>query len=170
MSSDNLTTLSPFNTPLEIGLRTLCLLTEAYPLPQSLNRLVVFDYLTIHSDDMPSGPAGLHPKTPYRSGELLVRRESLQKGLLLYHSRGLIARRYTAEGVFYSATESSASFLDSLQTEYTQLLRNRASWVVSEFNTYTDAELSSLVRDHIGVWGAEFEMESVLWAEGREPQ
>jgi hypothetical protein len=53
---------APFNSAVEIGLRSLCLLTAAFPAAYSLQRLVVFDYLLVHSDDMPGGPPGLHPQ------------------------------------------------------------------------------------------------------------
>ncbi len=79
----------PFNGPIEIGLRAVVVLCEAYLQAMSLQRLVIFDYLMVHSDDLPNGPPGLHPKTPRRSGELLVRRQVLQDGLLLFQSRGL---------------------------------------------------------------------------------
>ena len=75
--------LEPFNGPVEIGLRTLVILCEAYPEPMSLQRLILFDYLIVHSDDLPDGPAGLHPQTPHRSGELLIRRNLLQDGIAL---------------------------------------------------------------------------------------
>ena len=153
---------APFNGPVEIGLRALAMLTESFPAACSLQRLVVYDYLVVHSDDVPGGPPGLHPKTPHRGAELLVRRAVLERGLLLYQSRGLIGRQYTEGGVMFAATERSASFLDVLNSPYLQLLRERAAWVMSEFGERTDEALSSIVREHIGEWGAEFEMESVL--------
>lgn len=158
--------VAPFNGPVEIGLRSLAILCEAYPATYSLQRLVVFDYLVVHSDDIPEGPSGLHPKTPQRSGELLVRREALQQGLLLYMSRGLIGRHYEAAGVAFAATESTGGFLDALTADYVANLRARSVWVVQTFGTTTDAELTQLVREHLGDWGAEFEMESVLWEDG----
>ena len=42
----------------------------------------------------------------------------------------------------------------------------RAAWLVGTFGQIPDAELEDLVRKHIGKWGAEFAMESVLWEEG----
>jgi len=81
--------IAPFNGPIEIGLRAISILNDAYPSGYSLQRLIIFDYLSVHSDDISGGPTGLHPKTPHRSGELLVRRDVLQKGLLLYMGRGL---------------------------------------------------------------------------------
>lgn len=158
--------VAPFNGPIEIGLRALCILNDAYPKAYSVQRLVVFDYLVVHSDDLPNGPNGLHPKTPHRSGELLVRRGALQRGLLLYQSRGLIEQHYEENGIFYSASDRSAGFLEVLRSEYASDLRNRAAWVVDEFGDTSDDALARLVREHLGEWGAEFTMESVLWTEG----
>jgi hypothetical protein len=157
--------VSPFNGPVEIGLRALCVLTTAFPAAYALQRLVVFDYFLVHSDDIEGGPEGLHPKTPHRGGEILVRRGVIQDGLTLYESRGLIERVYKDGGIFFAATDKSADFLDTLSTEYLKALRERADWVVDSFGLLDDAELDAMVRDRIGMWGAEFSMESVLWTE-----
>ena len=109
--------LSPFNSPTEIGLRALAVLNDAFPATYSLQRLIIFDYLIVHSDDVPGGPTGLHPKTPRRMGELFVRRGVLQEGLLLYQSRGLLETEFKPDGVFFTATERSAAFLDALSAE-----------------------------------------------------
>lgn len=157
--------VSPFNGPVEIGLRALCVLTSAFPVAYALQRLVVFDYFLVHSDDIDGGPVGLHPKTPLRGGEILVRRGVIQDGLTLYESRGLVERVYKDGGIFFATTDKSGDFLDTLSTEYLAGLRDRADWVVDSFGALDDAELDAMVRDHIGTWGAEFAMESVLWTE-----
>ena len=157
--------VSPFNGPVEIGLRALCVLTTAFPGTYALQRLVVFDYFLVHSDDIDGGPEGLHPRTPHRGGEILVRRGVIQEGLTLYESRGLIERIYKDGGIFFAATDKSADFLDTLSTEYLKGLRERADWVVDSFGLLDDADLAAMVRDRIGTWGAEFSMESVLWTE-----
>lgn len=155
----------PFNGPVEIGLRAMCVLTAAYPASYSLQQLVVFDYLVIHSDDLPGGPAGLHPQTPLRGGEILVRRGVLQEGLALYESRRLIERTYRDGGIFFSATDTSAGFLDSLRTEYIAGLRSRADWLIDRYGLLNESEITAMVRERIGTWGAEFTMESVLMEE-----
>lgn len=166
MTAENPTRfITPFNGPVEIGLRALCVLTAAFPSLYALQHLVVFDYLLVHSDDMPGGPAGLHPKTPHRGGEILVRRCVLQDGLALYESRGLIERAYKGGGIFFMATDKSAGFLDALGSEYLKGLRVRSDWVFNNFGLLNDAELDAMVRERIGDWGAEFTMESVLWEE-----
>lgn len=50
--------VSPFNGPVEIGLRALCVLTTAFPAAYALQRLVIFDYFLVHSDDIEGGPRG----------------------------------------------------------------------------------------------------------------
>lgn len=156
---------NPFNGAVEIGLRALTILNDAHPDVYSLQKLTIFDYLIVHSDDMPGGPSGLHPKTPHRSGELFVRRRALESGLLLYQSRALVERVFTVNGVFYRATEGSAAFLDALDSKYAIELRQRSAWLVRTLGAMDDAELQALVQRHLGEWGAEFELESVLWTE-----
>ena len=157
--------VSPFNGAVEIGLRALCVLTTVFPAAYALQRLVVFDYFLVHSDDIEGGPKGLHPRTPHRGGEILVRRGVLQEGLTLYESRGLVERIYKDGGIFFAATDKAADFLDTLSTEYLKGLRERADWVVDSFGLLDDGELDAMVRERIGTWGAEFSMESVLWTE-----
>ncbi len=168
MTTETTKAVTPFNGPVEIGLRALSVLSEAYPDAYSLERLVIFDYFLVHSDDVPGGPTGLHPQTPYRSGELMVRRGVLQDGLLLYQSRGLLDRHYTESGVLLAATERSAAFLDVLETEYAIGLRERASWLVAAYGAIDETELEQIVHEHVGEWGAEFAMESVLWSEDQQ--
>lgn len=156
------TIMVPFNGSIEIGLRALVVLNEAFPAAYSLQRLVVYDYLMVHSDDIPDGPVGLHPRTPHRGSELLVRRSIVEEGLLLYQSRGLLERQYTEGGLMFAATEKSAAFLDVLNSIYFVHLRERAVWLVETFREFNDTKLLQVTNEHVGEWGAEFEMESVL--------
>lgn len=152
----------PFNSPVEVGLRALVVLTASHPRGHGLHRLTVLDYLVVHSDDAPDGPPGLHPQTPYRAGELLLRRGVLEQGLLLYQSRGLVERRFEPDGVFYAATDGAAAFLDVFTGGYVKLLRDRATWVTEHFSSISDDTLFEHVDGWIGEWGAEFTQVSVL--------
>lgn len=153
---------NPFNSPVEVGLRAMVVLTASYPVAHSLQRLTVLDYLVVHSDDVPDGPRGLHPRTPYRAGELLLRRGVLEEGLLLYASRALVERRFERDGVFYAATEGTASFLDVLTGQYVHALRDRAAWLIARFESVSDDAFFKLVNGWVGEWGAEFTGTSLL--------
>src|SRR5258708_5507324 len=84
-----------FNTPVESGLRSLFVLEAVRPSGCDLQRLIIYDYFLVHSADVPSGPASLHPATPMRSGELLVRRKLIEAGLNVLMRKGLVEKSFT---------------------------------------------------------------------------
>ncbi len=147
---------SPFNSALETGLRSLAILAEACPDPFDLQRLLYFDYLVVHSSDA-DGPASLHPSTPLRNGELLVRRGLIERGLLLFISRGLIERNASGDGISYVAAEAAGPFLECLGSAYSRTLRKRASWAVGKFGVLDDDELKSYFDARFERWTREFQ-------------
>lgn len=145
-----------FNTPLECGLRSAAILLAAFPRTYDLQRLVYYDYLTVHSGDVEGGPPSIHPPTPHRSGEILVRRSLVQQGLTLMMHRMVVEQVFTARGIEYSAGDYSVVFLDMLTTDYCSLLRDRAGWVVEYFHEMTDERLGNYIRSRWTCWGGEF--------------
>jgi hypothetical protein len=156
MMQNNKTSVMLFNSPLESGLRTLVLLTHAYPKSYDLQRLISLDYLIIHSEDA-GGSTSVHPPTPLRSGELLVKRKLIEKGILLMLSRKLITRQLTKKGIYYKANDASSAFLDSLKSEYVWALRDVVDWVIENYGDKTDGQLESFFKKHLDKWGREFE-------------
>ncbi|MGI8547321.1 MAG: ABC-three component system middle component 2 [Gemmatimonadaceae bacterium] len=149
-----------FSTPLEIGLRALFVLA-ALPGPVDLQRLVVLDYLLVHSGDA-GGPTSLHPATPHRGGEILVKRDLLQHGIRLMMSRDLAAMDLDADGIQYRATDLTIPFLAYLDGAYVDQLRARASWVTAAFGSTDEATLRLYVADHLDQWGGEFVTEAAV--------
>jgi hypothetical protein len=154
--------LNVFNTPLECGLRSVALLLAAYPLSCDLQRLVQYDYLIVHSGDVEGGPSSLHPATPHRSGELLVRRSLVQQGLDFMMQKQVVEQSFSEGGIRYIAAEYAAVFLGSLTSSYVGQLRERAEWVVGRFQGVTDDQLDEYMRMHWSEWGAEFVRESLF--------
>ena len=144
-----------FNSPLEAGVRSVALLLAAYPGVMDLQRLVVYDYLAVHSGDM-GGPPSLHPLLPFRSAELLVRRGLIERGLLLMMSRGLVERVVDATGVGYRADELAEIFMSTTTAPYLRSLARRASWVVETCGSLDDAALRRTVGRFFSDWVAEF--------------
>jgi hypothetical protein len=155
-------TAGPFNSPLECGLRGLVILVAASPASYDLQRLVFYDYLLVHSGDVPDGPASIHPATPLRSGEALVRRQWIEKGLILMISRELVKRSFAPEGLLYQASPLASPFLSYMEEPYTRELRERAAWVVKRFGEYTDQALLEFFRANLDRWGGEFIREELL--------
>lgn len=146
----------PFNSPLETGLRSLAILEAAFPNSYDLQRLVEMDYLVVHSADV-GGPDSLHAPLPLRAGELLVRRQLIERGLLLMMSKGLIERRAASDGIEYVAGETASPYLASLTAPYTLQLRERARWLVDNFAGFSTEEIRGLIRRFFEHWTSEFE-------------
>ena len=154
--------LGPFNSPLECGLRTLVLLSAAEPSACDLQRLIFYDYLLVHSGDVPDGPDSIHPPTPLRSGEALVRRHWIERGLLLMISRELVIRTFSENGIMYQASPLTATFLGYMQQPYTKKLQERAQWVIERFGAYSDHRLVEFFKANLDRWGGEFIREELL--------
>ena len=145
-----------FNGPVEVGLRSLAVLLEAYPEGLDLQRLVTLDYLVIHSGDVPGGPRSLHPPSPLRAGEVAVRRGLIEAGLHLYASHGLVSRALGSDGIQYVADDAVASFMDAMRSEYVGKLRERAEWAFATFGSLHDRELEQVLSASMGRWRTEF--------------
>ncbi|WP_160010469.1 ABC-three component system middle component 2 [Rhizobium sp. 18055] len=147
----------PFNSALETGVRTLTILAASFPSMHDLSRLVQYDYLVVHSGDAdPNGPSSLHPPLPMRSGELLVRRGLVERGLHLLLGRGLARRVFNERGVFYQAEEEAGAFLSNLRERYNLELQERADWVAQKFDELDDFELDEVIKSVFSAGTAQF--------------
>ena len=151
-----------FNSSIETGQRALVIITAGYPNQYDIGRLVFYDYLLVHSGDIPNAPESLHPETPHRSGEVLVRKPLIESGLKLMIARGLIDCNFTNQGISYCASEQAIPFLDVLNSIYIEKLKLRAQWLVTQFDDIPYEKLKQLFRENIDKWGGEFIYESVL--------
>jgi hypothetical protein len=142
------TAANPFNTPLETGIRLVILLTEAFPGLYSLDRLVMLDHILVHSGDF-GGPPSIHPASPYRIAEPYVRRELVQRSLVLFRSRALVEEIPTHEGFLWQAGEPAAPFVECLTTAYHALLRQSAKWTIENFGTASDIDLASAMGERV---------------------
>ena len=145
-----------FNGAVEIDMRAAMVLANAYPERLDLNRLVILDYIVVHSGDIPDGPPSLHPPTPLRAGEVSVRRGLLENGLHLLAMKGLVIRHLDESGITYSAQSEITAFLDALSSGYAHAVRDRAEWAVQRLNRLTDIQVRELFEESIGRWKTEF--------------
>jgi len=145
-----------FNSPLEVGLKAVSILAAAYPRTVDLQRLVAFDHLVVHTGDL-GGPNSLHPKVRLRSGELLVRRRLVERGVNLMISRNLIERRISADGIYFIAGEFSQTFLRNLTSGYVTSLRERAAWAIDRFADLDDDSFKKVIHSVFDRWREEFQ-------------
>jgi len=151
-----------FNSPLECGLRMLFVLQATSPAASDLQRLISYDYLLVHSGDVDNETSSLHPAVPFRSSELLVKRELVRHALDLMLARELVEKKLSKAGITYAASPLTAAFIDLLKSDYSAELRLRAEWVAARFGSMDDDDLNAFMAENIGKWGAEFEKMTAL--------
>lgn len=145
-----------FNSPFEVGLRAVTLLVGARPLAADVQKLVYLDYASVHSGDFEGGPASIHPATPARSSEFLSRRDTIEKGLLLMASRGLVDIVPSSEGILYKAADDALPFIDCLTCPYFERLRAAAKWAAADLARQSVENLGRLFSQRAIRWGSEF--------------
>lgn len=147
---------TPFNSPLEIGIRCLTLLNSSFPEGLDINRLVDFDYLLVHSGDV-GGPKSLHPPIPLRTGEIIIKRKLIQRALLLMINKNLVLRKATSNGIEYFLAENGRPFIMSLTSEYVNKLKDRAAWVLEEYGSASDQTMRTLISKFFDQWTTNFQ-------------
>ncbi|MFF4026304.1 ABC-three component system middle component 2 [Nocardia elegans] len=146
---------SPFNSPLEVGVRVLMILVEGYPRSLDINSLVLLDHGVLHSADL-GGPDSLHPPLPIRAGELGVKRETIEAGLELMLRVGLAEMSASAGGVEFRAGDEALNFIRILDSRYARALHDRVVWVVQRFDDLSDNVLRRQMRAVFDSWSEEF--------------
>ncbi|GLQ93426.1 ABC-three component system middle component 2 [Dyella acidisoli] len=145
-----------FNTPFELGLRMVYLLTALRPGGADLQKLVLLDYAIVYSKDV-GGPESLHTPVPFRNGELFSRRERIEQGLYLMSTRGLVEVVLDEGGMTYIAGPSSFTMIGSMTSKYWRDLEVRCQWASAQFGQASSAELLEEFASHGHLWGAEIE-------------
>lgn len=149
--------ISAFNSPLETGLRSLYILTSDIEKSYDLQQLLAFDHFVVHTGDFEGAPNSLHPSVPSRNGELIIRRNLVEQGLLLMESKNLIKRLATSEGFSYQAEEFSVVLLERFSSPYLTKLRHRSDWVVRYYSNLGDNVFKVVFEKAFDRWASEFQ-------------
>ena len=154
MTSKN-KSLKLFNMPIEVGVRSLMILFANSDKVFDLEKLMYFDYLSLHTSDI-GGPASIHASIPNRGIQVYSKKELIKKGLLILLSKELIDFKPTNEGFMYGINEAGKIFLSLFQTKYFKELMTRIEWVSLKYGSYPNSEIKRLIDLNIGKWGSEF--------------
>lgn len=148
----------PFNSTLETGIRALVVLEAFYPRHCDLMEMTCFDHLIVHTGDIDGQdvPESLHPDLPNRTGELMVRRQLVERSLRMMQQMHLIDVFETESGIEFCASEEAPSYVDLLQAPYSLALKERARWMADHFAQQESVEIRKLIGGRVGRWTAEF--------------
>jgi len=145
-----------FNSPFELGVRMVYLLSSLQPAGADLQKLVLLDYAIVYSDDL-GGPPSLHTPVPHRGCEYLSRRDLIAQALYLMSTRGLVGVTTDRAGVTYFAGHTARSMVRALTSPYLRELENRCRWAALAFSALDSQEMTRQFAQQGHLWGAEFE-------------
>lgn len=151
--------MSVLNIPLEVGMRALLLLVEAYPTSLDLNRLVLLDHALVHSADL-EGPDSVHPALPLRAGELGIKRRLVEQGIQAMIRVHMVDVELRGGGIEFRASEGSDAFVRMLESRHSRKLSSTAEWVVETFGELPEDDLRQRMSSALGHWAEEFFDES----------
>lgn len=143
--------MQPLNSPLELGLRALVVLTASFPRSFDVDRLVLMDYCLLHSADL-GGPPSVLPPVPTRVGELGVKRSVLEHGVQVMVRAHMVDFVATTDGLTYRASEDAAPFLRLVNSALVNVLSDVAAWTVSEFGDLSTEDIRERIRTVADRW------------------
>lgn len=149
-----------FNSPIEIGLRTLFILFQFKPEALSIDKLICFDYFLIHAGDVSKEQVSIHPKYPFRSTEIIVKREILMMAVKLLVSKELVTVKFSNQGILYEITSIGCRSLDYFESSYADELRKVSEWLYDRYSNFSEEQLFDVIHANIQKWGNEFSNES----------
>lgn len=116
------TKIKIFNSPEEIGVRILFIL-DIYKKKMSSQRIMYYDYFSLHLNDIDNTYESLHPDNPNHSSEIAVRRDLIKKALNIMIEKGLISIKYLKTGIYYERNKLTTSFVDLFENGYATQLK-----------------------------------------------
>lgn len=143
-----------FNTPVEIGIRSLIILKAIGSKGSDIDKLMYLDHLSLNTHDI-GGEASIHAPIPNRGVQVYARKAIMSKGILILLSKGLIELNATKEGFIYVINNVGVRFLEYFDSEYYKILTSRITWVVNRFGNFTNKEIESVLKEKLGEWGSE---------------
>lgn len=150
------TKIKIFNSPEEVGVRILFIL-DVYQRKMSSQRIMYYDYFSLHLNDIDNTYESLHPDNPNHSSEIAVRRDLIKKALNLMIEKGLISIKYLKTGIYYQKNQLTTSFVDLFENGYATQLKKYIKVVDEKFLNYSDKQIYEYINKNIGSWAGEFE-------------
>ncbi|CAM4214038.1 hypothetical protein SAMN06265348_10625 [Pedobacter westerhofensis] len=138
-----------YSSDLEISLRLMAILQFYVQAPLTIERLVVYDFLILHGNDIFPELHSLHPKSPNSSNEFLIKRELFKRGLHLLVSKELIKVNINKTGISYQGSELTVRFCEKLNSPYSRKLYPAVQSVISTTSLYSDLELENRIKTRL---------------------
>jgi len=134
-----------FNSPFEMGLRTLLLLSCAPTKAFSIDRIVGLDFVACYAADFSLSCANLHGINNYKYGEIGGRRLLVREAVKDLVIRGLL--NVTIErGYLFSISEEGKKYARKLKSTYATEYKVAAKAAVTKYKKNTDESILKTIQ------------------------
>lgn len=142
-----------YNTPIEIGVRLLMIIVKN-KIEIDFDKLLILDYLSLHSNIINDKSKSLHPDNPFHGLEIYSKMNISKNAINILISKGLIDVNFTSKGIAYSSNSISEYFLSFFEGDYYNELEKSIEIIIDNFNSYSSEELQEYVLKNIDKWNS----------------
>lgn len=150
-----------YNTPIEIGVRLLMIIVKN-KIEIDFDKLLILDYLSLHSNVINNEFKSLHPDNPFHGLEVYSKMNISKSAINLLVSKGLIDVKFTSKGIVYSSNSISEYFLSFFECDYYKELEESIEKIIDNFNSYNSDELQEYIFKNIDKWNGNSRSLSVI--------
>lgn len=140
-----------YNSKQEVACRILLILVCTQKKMQ-VETLSVYDYFSVHIDDIYSDMPCLHPSNPNHSSELVVRKLMIREALTFLVSKALVQIELSEFGIQYYADKFSEDVSRMLDCDYSRKYVKYVKNVDDFFGQKTEYEINKYAENNIENW------------------
>lgn len=137
-----------FNGRFELALRILLILGQQKSL--SLDKLLVFDFITTYAASFNLAKNNLHGDNAFNYSEIASRREMMNKGIRLLRMYKLVDINYSNQsGYGYHLTELRQGIEKQLHDQYAIEYRKSLIKVINKYSQFSSKKLMKLIDTNL---------------------
>ena len=134
-----------FNSPFEMGLRALLLLSSAPKQEFTVDRIVALDFITCYSADFGLPYQNLHGENNYKYGEIANRRMLVQEAIKDLVLRGLVDVKID-RGYNFTISAEGKKYAGKLKSSFAADYKEIAKKAISKNKDNTDEGILATIQ------------------------
>lgn len=134
-----------FNSPFEMMLRVILLLSQDKDKYYSLDRIVMLDFVSCYAVDFQLPYSNLHGDNNYKFGEIANRRQLVQEAIKNLVTRGLVEVK-VEKGYSFCISKLGLAYANKLESSYANEYRAISESAIKKYRKESDENILSLVR------------------------
>lgn len=136
-----------FNSPFEMELRTLLLLSENGGVSFTVDRLVALDFISCYAADFSLPYGNLHGQNSYKYGEISNRRMLVQTDVKALVTKGLVEVKID-KGYFFAINNLGKTYVKKLKSDYAKEYRTIAKATIKKYRKDSDEGILAEIQSY----------------------